>query len=70
MWERRPENGVLDFFLGFLGVFGLLIEFIRNSYQEIDWLAFVWGWAVSWGGSFVLWLVVWAVFVNALSGSA
>ncbi len=48
MREKQPANKLLDFFLGWFGLFGLIVEAIRNSDNHISWWAFIMGWVSTW----------------------
>lgn len=46
--QKKPASPVLDFFLGFLGLVGLIIMAIRNSDNELKWGMFILGWVGTW----------------------
>ena len=45
MRERKPSNKALDFFIGFLGLIGLVIQLVRQNDNEISWKHYVGGFA-------------------------
>ena len=40
MQERHPANKALDFFMGCLGLMGLIIQIVRQSDNRINWKYF------------------------------
>ena len=55
--ERKAANKWLDFFLGWLGLIGLVIELARQQDNEISWRHFIIGFLTMIAG-FVLMLMV------------
>ena len=55
--ERKPSNNALDFFMGALGLMGLIVQLVRQNDNEISWKHFV--------GGFVAASVAWVILISA-----
>ena len=65
LWEKKPSNGTLDFFLGALGLLGFVIQLVRQNDNEIHWKAFIGGVVAG----VVVWLLMFSSCLSAVSES-
>ena len=64
--EKKLPNKALDFFIGFLGLIGLIIQLVRQNDNEISWKHYVGGFAAATLASILLISACVAAFDDAV----